>query len=150
MAKPLKYLVSLRPQEVVVAFRRLPEVDVHEELALIPTRRGFRLRRTRTKPRFEDYEVAPYELRVRLKGTPRGTRVTARAVAVPRWRGIARAVGEAIGNVGGSLLGDLLDLGSIRERREKERSELLNLVGQTLAAHEIGTPKGPYRDRPAR
>ena len=147
MTKTVRYLVSLSPTEVVAKFRELEELgDVHE-FALVPAPHGFTLQRSRTKPPFEDYELAPLELRVVLKTKPQGTLVVARAAATPRWRGIAIAIGNMFGHVGGSLVADALNLGKIRERRRKERSQLLNLVARAVAGHELGEPKGPYRDR---
>jgi hypothetical protein len=145
MRRSASYVVTLRPEEVAI---RCSEVADHAEplaffVASLPE--GFALRRTRTRPPYEDYEIAPLELRVRLRPLERGTEVHARTVAKPRWSGIAAAVGEAFLHAGGSLVADLLALGMTRKRRARERHELLTLFVRAMAPYELGPQTGPYR-----
>lgn len=142
------YRVRLSPAAVLDAFRQLPKLQGERpDFTLTERRDGCVIRRTRRKPPYEDYEVAPLELRVTLQAEGEDVLVRIRTRAAPRWSGISVAFGWALVNAGGNLLGDLWNIRGIRRRRLRDRRELLNLAAQALARHEIGGHEGPYRTR---
>lgn len=145
MRRTASYVVGLTPAEVQARCGEVADVTEPYGFAVAAVRGGFALRRTRKRPPFEDYEIAPLELRVQLRPLDRGTEVHARTVAAPRWSGIVSAVGEALLHAGGTLVADLLALGMTRRRRAREAHELITLFARAMAPHQLGEPSGPYR-----
>jgi hypothetical protein len=145
MRRSASYVVTLRPDEIAARCSEVAEIAEPLGFLVAALPEGFALRRTRTRPPYEDYEIAPLELRVRLRRLERGTEVHARTVATPRWSGIAAAIGEAFLHAGGSLVADLLALGMTRKRRAREAQELLTLFVRAMAPYELGPQTGPYR-----
>lgn len=146
MSTAIQMVVGTSVEETIQRFRAMPEIR-DDAYRLERTRGGIRIRRRRAHPSIGDQIATVIELHVRLRAGPRGTRVRARVVQRPRWRGVVQASQRPTRGTLGTLLHDVIDVRRSLARWRRERSYLLNLASRTLLP--VTVPKestGPYRD----
>ncbi len=140
-------VVALDVAEALAHLCERPELASDGPLRLDARPDGGVIKHRRARPPFEDYELAPQQLRVWLAARGDETVVTAALRIRPAWRGIAGSLALGLSHFGANWLADASDWRDIQRRRASDRRELLAVLAATYGPHEVEARRDPFRGR---